>query len=79
MTKDGKKARSAIIANVADIENENVLRSIFLILGDYKVRENADERADYITPILYRLVTSADCEILKKVFLFVDAICKDKN
>ena len=78
MTKEGIQARNAIIANVADIENENVLRSIVLIMGDYAVRERevAEERANYITPILFRLVAKADCKTLEHIFLFVDALCE---
>lgn len=77
MSKEGKQARNSIIANVAEIENENVLRSIVLIMGDYAVNENPDERASYLTPILYRLVTMADCKTLQSVYSFVDALCAE--
>lgn len=77
MSEEGKQTRNAIISNIAEIENENVLRSMILIMGDYKVNENADERAGYLTPILYRLVTMADCKILRHVYSFVDAICAE--
>lgn len=75
MSKEGIQARDIIIANMERIENENVLRSIVLIIGDYLVSEDADERASYLTPILYRLVTKADCNILESVYAFVDAFC----
>lgn len=75
MSKEGIQARNSIIANVKEIENENVLRSMVLVMGDYVVNENGDERASYITPILYRLVANADCSILESVYLFVDALC----
>lgn len=77
MSKEGIQARNAIIKNVADIENENVLRSIALIMGDYVVSEDGTERANYITPIIFRLVTKADCKTLEHVFLFVDALCEE--
>ena len=77
MTKEGKQARNEIIKNVAKIENENVLRSFVLIMGDYADSENADERAEYITSILYRLVTKADRKVLRSIYSFVDALCKD--
>lgn len=75
MSEEGKQARKAIISNVVEIENENVLRSMILIMGDYKVSENADERAGYLTLILYRLVTIANCKVLRHVYSFIDAIC----
>lgn len=77
MTKEGIQARSAIIENVAGIENENVLRSIALIMGDYVVSEDGTERANYITPIIFRIVAKADLNTLEHIFLFVDAICKE--
>lgn len=79
MSKEGMQARDAIIANMGKIENENVLRSIVLVMGDYTVNENGDERASYITPILYRLVARADCSILESVYLFVDALCAEQS
>lgn len=75
MSKEGIEARNIIIANVRQIENENVLRSMVLVMGDYAVNEDGDERASYLTLILYRLATKADCSILESVYAFVDALC----
>lgn len=34
MSKEGMQARNSIIANVREIENENVLKSMVLVMGD---------------------------------------------
>ncbi len=78
MSREGIQARNAIAANIGEIENENVLRSIVWVIGDYLAREDGDERASYLTPILYRLVTKADCNILESVYVFVDALCAER-
>lgn len=74
---DREKAKRSIVEHVGEIENDNVLRSMIFVMGDYMVSENPDERASYLTPILYRLVTMADCKTLQSVYSFVDALCAE--
>ena len=44
MSDDGKRVMDCIIERMPDIENENVLKSIGLIVGDCAVDDNGNER-----------------------------------
>lgn len=57
MSNDGKRVMESIVKRMSDIENENVIKSIGLIIGDCAVDDNGNERADWIFHIIYQLVT----------------------
>ena len=52
MSDNGKRVMESIIERMPEIKNENVLKSIGLIIGDCAVDENGEERADWIMHII---------------------------
>jgi hypothetical protein len=52
MSDNGKRVMERIIERMPEIKNENVLKSIGLIIGDCAVDENGEERADWIMHII---------------------------
>ena len=52
MSDNGKRVMERIIERKPEIKNENVLKSIGLIIGDCAVDENGEERADWIMHII---------------------------
>lgn len=77
MSKDRKRVMDSIIERMPDIENENVLKSIGLIVGDCAVDDNGNERADWIFHIIYQLVANAGIDELKAIYSFSRGLCKD--
>ena len=65
---DTEKARKSIIEHLAEIKNDNVLRSIILVMGDYAVSKDGDERANYITAILFSIIGCEKIENLIKIY-----------
>lgn len=70
-----EQAKNSIIKNIPKIDNDNVLRSVVFVIGDYLVSEEKEERANYITPILYLLVNNCDLDGLKRIYSFIKAVC----
>lgn len=63
-----EQAKKSIIEKLAEIENENVLRSIIFVMGDYAVSKGGDERANYITAILFSIISCEKIENLSKIY-----------
>lgn len=72
-----EKAKKSIAEHVGEIENDNVLRSMIFVMGDYMVNEDGAERANYIMPIIRNLVCNADHKALECVYSFVHAFCAE--
>lgn len=64
-----EKARKNIIKHLAEMENENVLRSMCFVLGDYAVSEDGEKRANYITAILQNVILCTEIENLKEIYI----------
>lgn len=79
MSKDGEQARQRVIEKIQSLENENVLRSICFVLGDYGIDEKGEERAVYITAILAGIASTNDIELLSTIYSFTAALCGDKG
>ena len=76
MSNDGKRVMESIVKRMSDIENENVIKSIGLIIGDCAVDDNGNERADWIFHIIYQLVANAGMNELKAIYSFSRGLCK---
>lgn len=73
---DREQVRNSIIERLAEIKNDNVLRSIILVMGDYAVSENGEERANYITAILFSIIGCTEIKSLSKIYSFAKAFEK---
>lgn len=71
---DREQAKKSIVEHVGAIENDNVLRSMIFVMGDYMVSDDGAERASYIMPIIRLLVCNADYKDLECVYSFVHAL-----
>ena len=71
---DREQARKSIIERLAEIENDNVLRSIVLVMGDYAVSKDGEKRANYITAILFSVVSCTEIENLSKIYSVAKAL-----
>lgn len=74
---DREQAKKSIVEHVGAIENDNVLRSMVFVMGDYMVSDDGAERANYIMPIIRLLVCNADHKALECVYSFVSAYCAE--
>lgn len=74
---DREKAKKSIAEHVGEIENDNVLRSMIFVMGDYMVSDDGEERANYIMPIIRNLVCNADRKALECVYSFVSSYCAE--
>ena len=79
MSDNGKRVMERIIERIPEIKNENVLKSIGLIIGDCAVDENGEERADWIMHIIYQLVANAGLEELKSIYSFSRGLCGERH
>lgn len=73
---DRERAKKSILERVGGIENDNVLRGIIFVMGDYAVRDNADERALYIAATLEEIITCNEIESLSKIYTFAKAFAE---
>lgn len=78
-TRDRENARENIIRHIREIEDDNVLRSIVFILGDYVVSNDGENRAKYITAITYNLAANCDMRDLALICAFANEICKKED
>lgn len=65
---DREQKRKSILERVRKIENDNVLRSMCFVMGDYAVSKDGEERANYIAAILLKIVSCAEIENLAKLY-----------
>lgn len=65
---DRENARKSILERVQKTENDNVLRSMVFILGDYEVNKDGEERANYIAAILLKIVGCAEIKNLRNIY-----------
>lgn len=70
---DRERARKSIIERLAEIENDDVLRSIILVMGDYVISKDGEKRANYITAILFSVVSCTEIKNLSKICLVAKA------
>lgn len=66
---DRENARKSITEHLAEVENDNVLRSMCFVLGDFLVQDNGDERASYIASILQNIILCKELENLSKIYV----------
>ena len=69
MMNNRERARKSIIKHLVEIEDDDVLRSIILIMGDYKLNENGEKRARCITEILFKIISCKKLETLDKIHI----------
>lgn len=74
---DREQAKKSIVEHVGAIENDNVLRSMVFVMGDYMTSDDGEERASYIMLIIRLLVCNADHKALECVYSFVSAYCTE--
>lgn len=69
-----KQAKDSILKHIPNIDNDDVLRSVCLVVGDYMVCENGDERANYIASILLNIVRCENFQHLSNIYVFSKAV-----
>lgn len=77
--RDRENARENIIRHIKEIEDENVLRSVVFILGDYMVSNDGEDRAKYITAITYNLAAKCDTRDLALIYAFANGFCEKED
>lgn len=74
-------ARNKAIELLQNTDCENVVRSILFVLGDYAVtesRKEAEERAEYITSIIYYATSTVTMDALQYVHSFARGAARAK-